>query len=340
MEVKNVKNGETNDLNLLDLLIILFRWFKNTLICLFNVLLKSFRFCIQNFWILFAFIVVATVCGWVFTSPKFVKSKGEATILFVPQNRATVAKNLEMLASVWRDTARTKQLLDIDDMTASKLRDLKTYNFCYSKPKFKGNSFHYDWVFENVYGNRVVGEPDRCGGMSNMGDTTYRIMPDRLLVSIKAKNLTDYNPIFEKIAAFLLKNPELNATHVSYLNQKQEQYNYYSNEIARLDSLSDQLYFRSPEELQVKVDKNLFIGEVSKQMIYKNVEELYRWKQQLSYELGIYSEPISYLSPAVLIFPNRWLNLFYWMLGGLAVGCLVALCVRFRKEIAAYMSEK
>ncbi|MDD3406200.1 MAG: hypothetical protein EOM76_00905 [Sphingobacteriia bacterium] len=351
MEDQKNKGKEIHELNLLDLIVMFFQWIKKICIWLFKFVLRAIRFGVQYFWVVLACACIALAMGIFFTQPSRIKVEGKSTLIFAPENRTNVYTNLKVLQSCCGDVKKMKQLLDVEDSVAKSIKKITVYNYCYSKDKYKDykyfpNRFYknsnYDdnqYTYENS-NDRIVGIADLENEMSDMGDTTDLIMSDRLLISIKAVNLSDFNSFFAKITQYLLSKPEICGMHDMYVQQATERNDFCTTEIKRLDSLANYSYFNAPADVSLKLGQTVMLGEVRKQLLYEEINQLYSWKQRLSYELQRYKAPVAYVSDAVVVKTNRLVLLALWLCGGIAVGYCIALCVRYKKEIVAYMREK
>lgn len=346
MEKQENKKKESHELNLLDLILMFFQWIKKTSIGLFHFILKTLRFGFQYFWIITLCAFIALVVGFFCTKPSQVKVEGRSTLLFAPENRANVYNNLKVIQAYCGDLKVLPQLLNIEDSVAKKIREINIYNLCYSKDKYKNyhsNTQHYYGYInkydDNTY-DHIVGEPDVKNKMSQMGDTTNLIMSDRLMVGIKAKNLAGYNDVYNKIAQYLVAQPTINAIHQAFVEQTENRIKFCDNEIKRLDSLANHTYFNSPTDFSLKMNNTVLTGEVKKQLLYEEINQLYNWRQNLSYNLERYKSPAYFTSDVILMRSSRLIALFLWILGGIAFGYAVALYVRYKKEIAAYMKKK
>ena len=167
--------------------------------------------------------------------------------------------------------------------------------------------------------------------MSKMGDTTNLIMSDRLMVGIKAKNLAGYNDVYNKIAQYLVAQPTINAIHQAFVEQTENRIEFCDNEIKRLDSLANHTYFNSPTDFSLKMNNTVLTGEVKKQLLYEEINQLYNWRQNLSYNLERYKSPAysvgCYFDAFVAINCSLSVDVRWY-----AFGYAVSLYVRYRKR--------
>jgi len=312
--------NEHKELNLLDLIYLIFRGIWRFLKRFAHSLLLLLRFSIQNVWIILTFMVLAFFAGWFCTRPARTTFKGGATILFVEEARPAVFDQIVRLNS----HCRTKQLsidLNLPDSITNKIRKIETFNYIDLKNDLIPDFADFDQ------------SPDF------LVDTLNVVMNDRLYLRISAKGLTDFEPVQKGIQTYFDNQAGVSLLTKRGMSRLQTNMEAYTQEIKRLDSLANYEYFSKSKPTALEGGKTFVVVEKDKELFYKSIFTLIDKRDRVATQLAQNQHNINFQSDMVLSGPLLILSLVLWVLGGYVLGALTAWGIVRRKEMCAFLKK-
>ncbi|MGN0186426.1 MAG: hypothetical protein ACI392_01600 [Paludibacteraceae bacterium] len=309
-----------NELNLFDLIVMackgigrFFRWCGVSL-------LHLVRFSVQYIWIVGAFVIVFGVAGFFLTKPQFTTFRGGATILFVEEAAPMIAEYMQRL-DLYARVPYMATTLGMPDSLQKKISSIECYRWIDCK-----HDNTPDFVdFDNDKRYR--------------SDTTDVVMNDRLYLRVEARGLYDMACVQQWLQTYFDAQPELTALSEQGRQVLRMNMQTYDREIQRLDSLANHDYFHN-ESQQTEVKNGLLLMK-GKQLYYNDILNLITQRGWVETTLNQRPNNINFQNDIVVTSAlSRMVRFALWLLGGYLLGVLVALCVAYRREIAAYMKPK
>ncbi|MDL2315144.1 hypothetical protein LJC16_02680 [Bacteroidales bacterium OttesenSCG-928-C19] len=306
--MENKQSSEKTEITFLELLGYIGSGIKKGCQCLLNALLKSIRFIYKNAVLIFsiAIIFIAIGIALYFIMPKKHIATGSLHVYGSP---ASLLKEI---------LSKDKQSLSEDSIA-------------------KINSYYFVDVKKDGIPDYVYFEHDK----KIVSDTSVELMTDRLFLEIDVLDIESPNMIQEKILDRLNNNPLLVKNFNFYRQSLQEDLDFCTKEISRIDSLSNKTYFEEKyNDIQLS-NGVLALGRTSTQLFYEDLFKLQEKKAELLNKIQELEMPANF--PAGISFDQqsergvKFYALVFAIIGFCA-GIIVALFYRNRKRISTYMN--
>lgn len=304
-------------MNLFDFVLVcckgLVRLFKN----IGCFLLKTIRLGLQYFWIVFVCASLGLFLGWLSGRPFATVYNGNATITYAEGMRDVVQEGIVDFLNLPEEKkieyGLTQEVWDA-------FYRLNVYNVV---------DCNADTVADFIDRNRKI----------DLADTMNVVMRDRIHLEVKLFGKADFKPYEEALNNFFNSQDYLVEAHERCKMIQEERLAYFTKEVARLDSFSTYDYFIRPRSLVMEEKKGFIIG--SKQNLYYDAvivvldhkSHLLKQKMETPNVINFQTPFVVYAMPPVYKYA---LGLFF---GGV-VGLLIALALKYKAEILAYLKEK
>lgn len=308
------------DMNLFDFLILCWEAIKRLLWRIIDILMRTVRLCLQYCWVIIICTLLGLGGGWLLSRPRFVKFKGETTIYVTEGMKQTAIDGIRMFF-LTGDTTRFKRY-NIPKETVYAVRDLRFYDIvdakCDSTPDYT----------DTRYSTRVV-------------DSTRCIMTDRFNISFYMRGKDDFFPYLYALSAYLHHQPDIERADKLFKKTANQRLNFLNREIARIDSLAKHEYFDRPNYEKALAANGIIMMQENRQEPYtQQLKTLVRERNYVREQIDLTPEIINYRTPFLV---TRIPTILYYKYGlaiGAIIGLLMALVVKYRKQIFAYLIRK
>lgn len=174
-------------------------------------------------------------------------------------------------------------------------------------------------------------------------DTLNRHMEDHLAIRFLVHDTARLAAVESSLLQYLNEQPQLLSAYECYQTHLREQSLYCHHEMQRLDSLSNAFYFEQGLMPQLSTDyKSLLIGERRIHLLLKDVRAHIAYMHEVDRSLARATAPVVVegglaICPIAKNHPFRMV--FYALLAGYLLGCLIAWTVESRKTISAWLKQ-
>lgn len=270
-----MEENNTKEINLLQLLAIIFNWLSKLFLNLFKLIGKALKLCYRNRIVVIIILVLAIIVGQYFSRPSVRTYKAEAMAM-INGSQAQVVK--EVMKQLKASSATNKSLsfskkLSLPDSIAKNIVQISSYDVI----DYLDDDVADEIDFENKH---------------SLSDTLNLKMKDRLYFVIKTKSIIQVPIIQKAILNFLNTNSVLlNNFNIERTNIKST-IRICESESNRIDSLAQINYFKqNDQQLRIENDK-LLIGEQKKQLFYGELIDLQNIKSGLQFKLESFVAPV------------------------------------------------
>lgn len=308
---------ENRDMNLFDFILLcckaVVRFCKY--VCLF--FLQTIRLGLQYIWIVLPLTLLGIVGGWFWSKPYATIYKGNATIVYAEGMRDVVNEGLFDFLNLTNEE-KCQYGLTLEGISA--FDKMYIYNVIDSKT---------DSVVDYVDRNRSV----------SFGDTIDAIMRDRVHLEIRLFGLADFKQYEIAIKNFFNSQEYLVKSYNRCKEIQSQRLAYFTKEVARLDSLSTYDYFVGPRYFSLDTEETFTVAK-RQDVYYESLIELMKHKNYLEMQQMSTPEVVNFQTPFVVYALPRGYKLLIGLLVGVVLGLLLALAVKYRSVIVAYLKEK
>lgn len=315
-----MEEQKNNELNLFDLIVMACRGIGRFVRRCGVALLHLVRFSVQQIWVVGAFVIAFGVAGFFLTQTKFTTFRGGATVLFVEEAAPMISEYMQRL-DLYAKVPYMAASLGMPDSLQKKISKIECYRWIDCKHDNMPDFVDFD------------------NDKSYWSDTTDVIMNDRLYLRIEARGLYDMACVQEWLQHYFDAQPELTALSEQGREVLRMNLQAYDREIMRIDSLSNREYFDNESQ---KTDiRNGVLQIKGKQLYYNDILNLISKRSNVETTLHQRPRNINFQNDIVVTSAmSRIVRLVLWVLAGYVLGLLAAMCIVYRKEIAAYMKPK
>ena len=304
-------------MNLFDFILLcckaLGRLFKNIGV----LILQSVRLGLQYFWVFAPCVVLGVLGGWLWTKPFATTFKGNATIVYAEGMREVVKEGV------------------IDFLTLSEKQKLEYGLTEDAFDAFEG-LFMYNVIDCNA--DSVVDFVDRKHSV-NIGDTMNVVVRDRMHLEVEMFGNRDFKPFEVALTNFFNSQSYLVEADRRCKKIQQERLDYFTKEVARLDSFMTYDYFVRPRYLGAEWGNHI-ISEREQELYYQDLIVVLKNKNYLEMQKMATPGIINFQTPFVVYaMPLIWKYVIGFVVG-VVLGLLASLAVKYRAVIVAYLKEK
>lgn len=304
-------------MNLFDFLLLcckaIVKFFKNLVV----VLLQMIRLGLQYFWIVIPFAVLGFFAGWLWVKPFATTYKGNATIMYTEGMREVVQEGLFDFLNLTLEE-KCEYGMTVEAMGA--FDRLNIYNIIDSQA---------DSIADYVDRDRSVG----------YSDTLDLIMRDRVHLEIKMLGCSDFKPFETALFNFFNSQDYLLQADKRCKQIQNQRLDYYSKEVARLDSFSSYDYFVRPRHLKFGVDKDYEFSTVQ-DLYYDDIMLVMNQKSYLEMQQLSTPNVINFQTPFVVYAMPPGYKYLIGLCVGTLMGLLLSLGVKYRKEVFVFLKER
>ena len=308
---------ENRDMSLFDFILLCFKALSKLVKNVAMLFLSLVRLGLQYFWVVFLFAALGVLAGWLWSKPFATTYKGHSTIVYAEGMREVVQEGIIDFLMLPRsekiEYGLSEELLDA-------FSRLDFYNVI---------DCNADSVVDYIDEDRRV----------SLSDTINLVMRDRIHLVLKVKGMDDLTSFEVALKNFFNSQEYLVKAFERCKAIQKDRLDYFTKEMARLDSFSTYDYFERPRSVVMMEHKDFIIG--SKQSLYYDaMMVVLEHKSHLEMQEMLTPEIINFQTPFVPYFlPPVYKYAIGLMIGGI-LGMLVALVHRYREIIVAYLKEK
>ena len=308
---------ENRDMNLFDFILLcckaIGRFFKS----LVGLGLQALRLCFQYIWIFVTCVILGVVGGWLWTKPFATMFKGNATVMYAEGMREVVREGI------------------IDFLMLSKEEKM---NYGLTEEAFGSLEAFYIYNVIDCNADSVADYVDRDGNV-NLADTLNLVMRDRVHLEVEMLGNRDFKPFEIALTNYFNSQSYLVAAYERCKVIQQERLDYFTKEVARLDSFSTYDYFVRPRSVIVEEQDGLILG--SKQNLYYDaVMAVMKHKNYLEMQKMSTPNVLNFQTPFVVYAMPLVHKYAIGFVVGVLMGLLLSLAYKYRAVIVAYMKEK
>ena len=308
---------ENKDMNLFDFVLYCCRGFVRLSKSIGLLVLQTLRLGLQYFWIVIPCLLLSFLAGWLWTKQSLTMFNGKATILYVDGMREVVHEGV------------------IDFLTLPMSEKME-----YGLTEDWLNALDRVDIY-NVIDCNADSTPDYVDVDRNIGlsDTINVVMRDRIHLSVKLFGRKDFVSFENALTKFFNSQDYLIKSHEHYKLIQKDRLDYFTKEVARLDSFSTYDYFLRPRYLGVEKGNGI-ISERKQELYYKDLIFVLKHKNYLEKQVLSTPNIINFQTPFIAYsMPSLFKYLISIMCGGV-LGLLLALLIKYWGVVVAYMKEK
>lgn len=151
------------------------------------------------------------------------------------------------------------------------------------------------WIIDN--GNDKIPDYVDYEGNHNVYDTTNVRMEDRLDIRVRIMQPQELSNVRDGIVKFISNFSLFQQRNNLRLNQNNEMLARLNYDIVQLDSLQKFKYFEETKNMVPKTGNQMvFLQEQKTQLVYKDIYDLYKKKQELELDCNLYKDISTVLS--------------------------------------------
>ncbi|MEE1090648.1 MAG: hypothetical protein UH103_04405 [Paludibacteraceae bacterium] len=309
---------ENRDMNLFDFIRLCWRALKRGFGQFGVWMLQTIRLGLQYFWIVFPMMILGLLGGWMWSKPAFTLYEGNATVLYADGMRDVVKEGF------------------IDFLTLPKEVKIEQYGLSEENIKDFDRLLFYNVIDCNA--DSVVDYVDKDRKIE-YADTMNIVMHDRTHLVLRLNGSDDFKPFERAFVKFFNEQDYIIAADKRCKAIQRERLAYFTKEVARLDSFSTYDYFVRPRYLGVEKG-NYIISEREQELYYEDMMIVLKNKNYVENQLLATPDIINFQTPFI---PYSMPLAFKYLIGlvcGGVLGLLLALAVKYRAVVVAYLKEK
>ena len=247
-----MEEKKQNEINLLDLLSMLFAWISKAFHGLLVYMGKLSRLIYRRKWYVTITVVAGVAVGLYLSRPTARIYKAEGTALILGADAQTVRQVFRQLENSDPRNPYTSLSgkLNLPDSVANNIAELAAF-------------YMIDFMRDSV--------ADKVDFMDShsLSDTMNVRMRDRVYIRLKTKNISQVKVVENAMLDFLNNNTVIQSQFNAKINDLKNQIRICDSELQRIDSLANIYYFNEKNNAQLSFEKNsLIMGEQRKQLFY------------------------------------------------------------------------
>lgn len=309
---------ENRDMNLFDFVLLCGRAVARGFRKLVEWMLQAIRLGLQYLWIVIPCIGLGVLGGWLWTKPAFTLYKGHVDVMYADGMRSVVHDGL------------------IDFMTLPNEVKIEKYGLTEDLIDRVDRLLFYNIIDCNADSVPDFVDKDRSVAY---GDTLNVVMPDRIHLALHLNGSSDFGAFQRAFSQFFRDQAYIVEADKCCKKIQQERLDYFTKEVARLDSFSTYDYFVRPRYLGAEWGNHI-ISEREQELYYEDLIKVLKHKNYVERHAMLTPEAINFQTPFI---PECMPLVFKYVIGllmGGVVGLLLALLVKYRTEVVAYLKEK
>ncbi|NDP20590.1 MAG: hypothetical protein GZ091_05880 [Paludibacter sp.] len=270
-----MEENNSKEINLLQLIALVFGWFKKTGNRLIHFFVEMLRISFRHKISLIILVVICVAIGQYMARKSVRTYNADAMVMIYGSDAQTVkevSKQLEnSLSSNKLISLATK--LSLPDSIAKNIASINSY-------------YVIDYMRDSV--------ADKIDFKKNhsLTDTVNVRMRDRIYLRMQIKSIAQVPQVQTALLNFFNNNNVLKSQFGVKKNEYIQQIRLCDLELKRIDSLASISYFKENEK-QLRFDNNrLLIGEQHKQLFYGELLRLQEIKSVAEFKLSNYNQPI------------------------------------------------
>ena len=308
---------ENKDMNLFDFILLCCRAIVRMFKLVVGWILAIIRLGLQYFWIVIPVTILGVVGGWLWTTHKFTTYKGNATVMYAEGMREVVNEGIIDFLGLTKDE---KIAFGLTEDVLDDLKGFYIYNVI---------DCNADSVVDYIDRERTVG----------LHDTLNVVVRDRVHLEVEMFGNRDFKPFEVALTNFFNSQNYLVEADKRCKVIQQERLDYFTKEVARLDSFMTYDYFLKPRYLGAEWGNHI-ISEREQELYYQDLIIVLKNKNYLEMQKMSTPNIINFQTPFVVyVMPPIFKYLIGLVVGGV-MGLLLALVVKYWGVIVAYMKEK
>lgn len=309
---------ENRDMNLFDFLILCWKAMWRFLSRVGLFLLYTVRFGLRYSWIIIPFAVMGLLAGWVWIKPIATTYKCNATVLYAEGMREVVQESvIDFLNLPYKE----KIEWGVDSVVLDRLDRFYMYNVV---------DCNADSVPDFVDKNRRI----------SISDTTHLVMRDRVHFELILSG-TDKSGSFQTaLTDFICSQPYVVEADKHCRKIREERLAYFTRELARLDSFSTYAYFNRPQSSRVEVVNAEKYSSENKDLYYIDMMKVLKNKNHIERQILSTPNVINFQTPFVAYAMPPIYKYAIGFVVGTILGFALALCIKYREIIWAFLKEK
>ncbi len=321
------EESNTQELNLLDLIILFGRWIKSFFKSLTKCTGKTLQLLYRHKFIFFSIVLIG-IAGSFYTSRKsnrIYKVDGMIKLCGIKShNLLKIGKQLSFDASNL-DKRDISKKLKLSDSIVNKIQSIEFFPVI---------DYNKDSIPNVVDFKRK----------HPLDDTVNVVMDNHIFIRLKLrKNTTNGDKIGKSILNFINKQPTIQTSFLAYKKSLKERLDLCDIEIKRLDSLANKKYFEEPKrQIEFKYNQ-LLVGNNYTQLFYEHQLILQKVKSNINEELVNAVAPL--IAPSGFIVDPHPVNgrlktLFAGFLISLIISILISYIIENRKKWIEFLNKK
>ena len=184
----------------------------------------------------------------------------------------------------------------------------------------------------------VVDYVDRKHSVA-LSDTLNLVARDRVHLEVELFGSMNFKPFEIALTNYFNSQPYLVEADRRWKKIQQERLDYFTKEVARLDSFMTYDYFVKPQNLGVEWESHI-ISERAQELYYADLLIVLKNKNYLEMQKMSTPGVINFQTPFVVYaMPFIW-KYAIGLVVGVVLGLLMSLAIKYREVIVAYLKEK
>jgi hypothetical protein len=322
----DMENDNSKEINLLQLITLLFNWVSRKIKGVFNCFGYLIRLTYHYYFISGVVIAISLGVGLYLSRPSARIYKAEAMAMLYGTDAQTVkeiCKQLENSISS-SELYSLSAKLSIPDSVARNIVGFYSYSVI-------------DYLKDNV-----ADKIDFCDDHS-LTDTLNVKMKDRLYFRVLSRNISQIPIVQAAILNYFNNNSVMRAQFDNNKRELLQEIKICDAESQRIDSLAKVSYFKDNDK-QLKFDNNkLIVGEQRKQLFYGDLLEIQKTKAKAETKIINSKQPIDFPSGLVVILAPINGSLKYGLISifiGYFISLILCGLIQNFKGIVKYLDEK
>lgn len=319
-----MEEKKQNEINLLDLLSMLFAWISKSFHGLLVYMGKLSRLIYRRKWYVTVTVVAGVAVGLYLSRPTARIYKAEGTALILGADAQTVRQVFRQLENSDPRNPYTSLTgkLNLPDSVANNIVQIAAF-------------YMIDYMRDSV-----ADKVDFLDSHS-LSDTMNVRMRDRVYIRLKTKNISQVKVVENAMLDFLNNNTVIQSQFNAKINDLNNQIRICDSELQRIDSLANIYYFNEKNNAQLSFERNsLIMGEQRKQLFYGDLIRIQELRNNAQLKLSRFTKPVEI--PSSLVVSPQPLNgrleyAVYGLLIGLLAGLLLAGFVESISRIMAFL---
>lgn len=307
---------DKRELTLFDFMIMCYHKLVQFLKWLLDVLLKTIRLGLQYFWVVLICAALGFFAGWLLARPIATKYDAYATIYFSEGMEPVISNTLVSFVS---SHINIKEQYGVEPEVQLALR-----KFYFSK--------YVDYKNDNTV------DALKLDGNVDPTDTTLTVINDRLCIHMTMKGNGDFTPWQNAFTAYVHSQPAVVRADSTCKAMANNRLHYFEREVARLDSLATREYCSTHD--YGKGGDFIVVKEKNQKVYYEDLDKALKLCDREKMRISNAPDIINFETPFIVnCFNPLWKMAIGFVCGGL-MGLLVALFIKYRKNILEYLKQK